>query len=102
MIAKPHPLLLHQTLSQVKEFAKVKSEQDLRLKVKEAFFAEYDVDVEDERIDFLVYHERDNFFAETFLWAESKDKPSGVLEMFAQLLLTIKKKIDAGEMPPVS
>jgi len=97
---KQSPLLLHQTLSQVKEFAKVKSEKELRLKVKDAFFGEYDVDVEDERIDFLVYHERDNFFAETFLWAKSKDKPSDVLEMFAQLLLTIKKKIDAGEMPP--
>ena len=70
MIAKQQTLLLHQTLSQVKEFANVKSEQDLRLNVKEAFFGEYDVDVEDERIDFLVCHERDNFFAETFLWAE--------------------------------
>jgi len=100
MIAKQTPLLLHQTLSQVKEFAKVKSEHNLRLKVKEAFFGDYSVDVEDERVDFLVYHERTGFFTETFLWAESKDKPTDIFEMFAQLLLTIKKKYDSGEMPP--
>ncbi len=91
---------MHQTASQVKEFAKVKSEMDLRLKVKDTFFGDYSVDVEDERIDFLVYYERTGFFTETFLWAESKDKPTDTFEMFAQLLLTIKKKVDTGEMPP--
>ena len=99
-MSKSQDLFLNQTAAQVKEFAKVKSEQDLRLKVKEAFFYDYDVDVEDERIDFLVYHPKCEFFTETFMWAESKDKPTDVLEMFAQLLLTIKKKVDSGEMPP--
>jgi len=99
-MSNQNPLFQHQTLSQVKEFAKIKSETDLRLKVRDAFFPEYSVDLEDERIDFLVYHERSGFFTETFMWAESKDKPADVLEMFAQLLLTIKKKVDAGEMPP--
>ncbi|MDR0328458.1 MAG: hypothetical protein LBI05_09210, partial [Planctomycetaceae bacterium] len=93
-------LFLHSLAAQVKEFANIKSEQDLRLKVRDAFFGDYSVDVEDERIDFLVYYERGGFFTETFMWAESKDKPTDVIEMFAQLLLTIKKKIDAGEMPP--
>ena len=97
---KQQSLFLHGLISQVKEFAKIKSEHDLRLKVKDAFFGDYSVDVEDERVDFLVYHERSGFFTETFLWAESKDKPTEIFEMFAQLLLTIKKKIDAGEMPP--
>jgi len=99
-MSKSQNLFLNQTTSQVKEFAKTKSEHDLRLKVRGAFFDDYDVDVEDERIDFLVYHERGSFFAETLLWAESKDKPTEVFEMFAQLLLTIKKKYDSGEMPP--
>jgi hypothetical protein len=91
---------MHATASLVKEFAKTKSEHDLRLKVRDAFFPDYNVDVEDERIDFLVYYDRPGFFTETFLWAESKDKPTDVFEMFAQLLLTIKKKLDGGEMPP--
>ena len=98
--SKPTPLFLHLTTTQVREFVKIKSEHDLRLKVKDAFFGDYSVDVEDERIDFLVYHERTGFFTETFLWAESKDKPTDTFEMFAQLLLTIKKKVDTGEMPP--
>ena len=98
--SKPTPLFLHLTTTQVREFAKIKSEHDLRLKVKDAFFGDYSVDVEDERIDFLVYHERTGFFTETFLWAESKDKPTDTFEMFAQLLLTIKKKADTEEMPP--
>jgi hypothetical protein len=93
-------LLTHAVASQVKQFAKAKSELDLRLKVKDAFFGDYSVNVEDERIDFLVSNERPGFFTETFLWAESKDKPTEILEMFTQLLLTIKKKVDAGEMPP--
>jgi len=93
-------LLLYGIASQVKEFAKAKSELDLRVKVKDTFFGGYSVDVEDERVDFLVYYEHTGFFTETFLWAESKDKPTDVFEMFAQLLLTIKKKVDAGEMPP--
>ena len=101
MIPSNQPnLFTHQLVSQVKEFAKIKSEHDLRLKVKDAFFADYSVDVEDERVDFLVWHERSGFFTETFLWAESKDKPTDIFEMFAQFLLTIKKKIDFGEMPP--
>jgi hypothetical protein len=93
-------LFAHSLAVQVKEFAKIKSEHDLRLKVRDAFFGDYAVDVEDERIDFLVYYERSGFFTETFLWAESKDKPTEMFEMFAQLLLTIKKKVDNGEMPP--
>jgi len=97
---KQQSLFQNKTASLVKEFAKVKSEHDLRVKVKEAFFGDYSVDVEDERIDFLVYHERGGFFAETLMWAEAKDKPTDTFEMFAQLLLTIKKKYDAGEMPP--
>ena len=97
---KQQSLFQNRTASLVKEFAKVKSEHDLRLKVRDAFFSDYSVDVEDERIDFLVYHERGSFFTETLLWAESKDKPTEVFEMFAQLLLTIKKKYDSGEMPP--
>jgi hypothetical protein len=96
----PVDLFAHKTVALVKEFAKTKSEHDLRLKVKDAFFSEYDVEVEDERIDFLVYLARGGFFTEASLWAESKDKPTDIIEMFAQLLLTIKKKIDAGEMPP--
>ena len=95
-----HNLFTRQLVSQVKEFAKIKSEHDLRLKVKDAFFDEYSVDIEDERIDFLVYYERSGFFTETFMWAESKDKPTDTIEMFAQLLLTIKKKYDSGELPP--
>ena len=93
-------LLTHAITAQVKEFAKIKSEQDLRVKVKDAFFGDYSVDVEDKQIDFLVYNKREGFFTETFLWAESKDKPTDIFEMFAQLLLTIKKNVDAGEMPP--
>jgi len=93
-------LFQNRTVSLVKEFAKIKSEHDLRLKVRDAFFDDYSVDVEDERVDFLVYYERTGFFTETFMWAESKDKPTDVFEMFAQLLLTIKKKVDSGEMPP--
>ena len=99
-MAKQPSLFLHSLAFQVKEFAKIKSEYDLRLKVRDAFFGDYSVDVEDERIDFLVYHPKSEFFTETFLWAESKDKPTETFEMFAQLLLTIKKKIDSGEMPP--
>ena len=95
-----HDLFLHHTQAQVKEFAKIKSEHDLRLKVRDAFFGDYSVDVEDERVDFLVYHPKSESFTETFIWAESKDKPTDVFEMFAQLLLTIKKKVDSGEMPP--
>ena len=93
-------LFTHSLAVQVKEFAKIKSEHDLRLKVRDAFFGDYSVDVEDERVDFLVYHPKSEFFTETFMWAESKDKPTDVFEMFAQLLLTIKKKVDSGEMPP--
>ena len=99
-MAKQPTLFLHATASLVKEFTRTKSEHDLRLKVRDAFFGEYNVDVEDERIDFLVYYDRPGFFTETFLWAESKDKPTDMFEMFAQLLLTIKKKLDGGEMPP--
>ena len=99
-MSKQQNLFQNRTASLVKEFAKVKSEHDLRVKVKDAFFGDYSVDVEDERVDFLVYHERTGFFTETFMWAESKDKATDVFEMFAQLLLTIKKKYDAGEMPP--
>jgi len=99
MVKQP-TLLLHALAALVKEFAKIKSKHDLRLKVRDAFFDNYSVDVEDERIDFLVYHPRGEIFTETFLWAESKDKPTETFEMFAQLLLTIKKKINDGEMPP--
>ena len=99
-MSKQPNLFLHAATALVKEFAKTKSEHDLRLKVRDAFFGEYNVDVEDERIDFLVYYDRPGFFTETFLWTESKDKPTDVFEMFAQLLLTIKKKLDGGEMPP--
>ena len=83
-----------------KKFSQVKSEHDLRLLVKDTFFYEYRVTVEDERVDFLVDADRGGLFTETFLWAESKDKPSEIYAMFAQLLLTIKKKVDDGEMPP--
>jgi len=99
-MSKQDSLLIYGIVSQVKEFAKAKSELDLRMKVKDAFFGDYSVDVEDERVDFLVYHPKSDFFTETFMWAESKDKPTDVIEMFTQLLLTIKKKVDAGEMPP--
>jgi hypothetical protein len=34
------------------------------------------------------------------LWAETKDKPADIYAMFAQLILTVRKKIDAGELPP--
>ena len=99
MLKQPD-LFIHALATQVKEFAKIKSEHDLRFKVRDAFFGDYSVDVEDERVDFLVYHPKHEFFTETFMWAESKDKPTDVFEMFAQLLLTIKKKVDSGEMPP--
>jgi len=99
-MSKTPTLLLHALAAHVKEFAKIKSEHDLRLKVRDAFFGDYSVDVEDERIDFLVYHPKSKFFTETFMWAESKDKTTETFEMFAQLLLTIKKKINDGEMPP--
>jgi len=99
-MSKQQDLFLNKAASLVKEFAKVKSEHDLRLKVSDAFFDDYSVNVEDERVDFLVYHPKSEFFTETFMWAESKDKPTDVFEMFAQLLLTIKKKVDSGEMPP--
>jgi len=95
-MGKQKSLFTHRTTTQVKEFAKIKSEHTLRLKVKDAFFADYSVEVEDERVDFLVYHEH-----EPFLWAESKAGATDIYEMFAQLLLTIKqKKIDSGEYLP--
>jgi len=53
-MSKQQTLFQNNTAALVKEFAKVKSEHDLRLKVRDVFFGEYDVDVEDERIDFLV------------------------------------------------
>ena len=95
-MGKQKSLFMHRTTTQVKEFVKIKSEHTLRLKVKDAFFADYSVEVEDERVDFLVYHEN-----EPFLWAESKAGATDIYEMFAQLLLTIKQqKIDSGEYLP--
>ncbi|GHT42861.1 hypothetical protein FACS189443_6290 [Planctomycetales bacterium] len=77
-----------------------KSEMDLRLQVKDKFFSQYKVSLEDKRIDFLVYSPTSLFTSEAFLWAESKKDITSVNTMFAQLLLTIKKTVDAGEMPP--
>jgi hypothetical protein len=81
-------------------FYTAKSEMDLRLMVANTFFPTHKVSVEDSRIDFLVYSQDGNVFAETFLWAESKFAPAEINTMFAQLILTIKKKIDAGDLPP--
>ncbi|MDR3109636.1 MAG: hypothetical protein LBU65_08115, partial [Planctomycetaceae bacterium] len=77
-----------------------KSEMDLRLQVKDKFFSQYKVSLEDKRIDFLVYSPTSLFTSETLLWAESKKDITPVNTMFAQLLLTIKKTVDSGEMPP--
>ncbi|MDR1384251.1 MAG: hypothetical protein LBJ67_10500 [Planctomycetaceae bacterium] len=57
-----------------KKFSQVKSEDDLRLLVKDTFFYNYRVSVKDERVDFLVYPENGNLFTETFLWAELAKK----------------------------
>ncbi|MDR2344532.1 MAG: hypothetical protein LBE18_00545, partial [Planctomycetaceae bacterium] len=80
----------------------VKSEMDLRLCVKDQFFpkSKYHVSLEDKRIDFIVSAPSSLFTSEVFLWAESKKEITPVNTMFAQLLLTIKKIIDSGEMPP--
>ena len=88
------------TIFSYKKFSQVKSEHDLRLLVKDTYFADYRVSVEDARVDFLVSADKGGLNTETFLWAESKDKPADIFTMFAQLILTIKKKIDDGEMPP--
>jgi len=88
------------TIFSYKKFSQVKSEHDLRLLVKDTYFADFRVSVEDARVDFLVSADKGGLNTETFLWAESKDKPADIFTMFAQLILTIKKKIDDGEMPP--
>ncbi|MDR3233271.1 MAG: hypothetical protein LBT46_06375, partial [Planctomycetaceae bacterium] len=51
-------------------------------------------------IDFLVYPPQGTLFADAFLWAESKKEITDIPAMFAQLLLTIKKTVDAGEILP--
>ncbi|GHT09747.1 hypothetical protein FACS1894170_00850 [Planctomycetales bacterium] len=71
-----------------------------KVQVKEKYFANYSAEFDEKRIDFLVYSPTSLFTSEAFLWAESKKDITSVNTMFAQLLLTIKKTVDAGEMPP--
>ena len=78
----------------------ITSEQDLKSQVKDKFFAGYKVSLEDKRIDFLVTSPADSLFQNVFLWAESKKEATDIKTMFAQLVLTIKKKIDEGQLPP--
>ncbi|MDR2171089.1 MAG: hypothetical protein LBP59_13175, partial [Planctomycetaceae bacterium] len=66
----------------------VKSEMDLRLKVKDKFFSGYQICLEDQRIDFIVSASTSLFTSEVFLWAESKKDITPASTMFAQLLLT--------------
>ena len=56
-MSTPPNLFLHVLVTPIKEFAKIESEHDLRLKVCDAFFGKYSV--EGEWIYFLVYHEHD-------------------------------------------
>ncbi|GHT51572.1 hypothetical protein AGMMS49982_09370 [Bacteroidia bacterium] len=75
------------------------SEFDLRSKVKDAYFSKFKVEIDSDRIDFLV-HSPKSLFAETFLWAESKKDIAEINKTFAQLILTIKRQYDNDVMPP--
>ena len=65
--SKQPSLFLHLAASQVKEFVKVKSEMDLRVKVKDTFFGDYSVDVEDERM-------RKGAFPTPQIWVEKSQE----------------------------
>ena len=77
-----------------------KSEMTWKTQVKETFFAGFAAEFDEKHIDFLVYAPDGTLFADTFLWAESKKGTADIARMFAQLLLTIKKTVDAGEILP--
>jgi hypothetical protein len=77
-----------------------KREATWKLQVKDRFFADYAVEFEENNIDILVYPPEGTLFADAFLWAEAKRGIVEVPEMFAQLLLTIKKTVDAGDILP--
>jgi hypothetical protein len=78
-----------------------KREATWKLRVKEQFFADYAVEFDENHIDLLVYPPDGTLFADTFLWAEVKRGVADIFTMFAQLILTIKKTLDAGDsLPP--
>jgi hypothetical protein len=77
-----------------------KSEMTWKLSVKEKYFADFAAEFDEKHIDFLIYAPQGTLFADAFLWAESKRFTTDVTTMFAQLILTIKKTVDAGDVLP--
>ena len=79
-----------------------KSESSNKVRIKDTFFSspEFSVDFDEHRIDFLVYSPLRSLYNESFLWAEAKREITDVHRMFAQLLLTIKKTYDKGDLLP--
>jgi len=71
-----------------------------KAQVKDTFFAEFAAEFDEKHIDVLIYALDGTLFADTLLWAESKKGIADVPRMFAQLLLTIKKTVDAGDILP--
>ena len=74
------------------------SEEDIKSQVRDLFFPRGKFDISQNRLDFAIADKSGN----AIFWAESK-KGSGVVSkwaMLAQLLLTIKPRLDTGEMPP--
>jgi hypothetical protein len=80
--------------------SKPKSETTWKAQVKDRFFADFAFEFDEKHIDMLIYAPDGTLFADTFLWAESKKGIVDVSTMFTQLLLTIKKTVDAGDILP--
>ncbi|MCL2338643.1 MAG: hypothetical protein FWC51_01660, partial [Proteobacteria bacterium] len=74
------------------------SELDIQTEITNAFFPKAHFVISKNRLDFAVSDKHGN----PIYWAESK-KGAGVVSkwaMLAQLILTIKPRLDAGEIPP--
>ena len=74
------------------------SEEDIKTEITNAFFPKTHFVIEKNRLDFVVKDRQDN----DLLWAESKKGAGRVSKwaMLAQLILTIKPRLDKGEIPP--
>ena len=80
------------------------NEDSLKSRVAEDWFPQFDcTELDKNEIDFRVKlkHEANafNFEEDNLLWAESKQHPTDIYKMLAQLLLTIRKNA-YNEMPP--
>lgn len=83
----------------VKDYSSIKSEHALKNEVFDDFFkpSYFKWSQEEDKIDFILKERKSE---KALLWAECKLKKTPPFDMITQLILTIKKPYQKGELPP--